>query len=258
MVNPKFPSRLSGPFSLPARFDGEGSELKNKILHTLPAEEQRSLLPRLEYTRLQSRHILYEPGETMNFVYFVNHGLISLVHIFPNGKKVEVGLVGQEGLVGLPVVAGFQTANTRAIVQIEAAALRLDTPTFIDILRRSPALQRRLAQYSLILGMETAQLAACNRLHEVNERLARWLLMSADIVGSNHVDLTQESISAMLGTRRSSVTVAAGTLQSAGLIVNSRGKIEIVDRERLEAASCDCYRTMRDQKATWRRESQMR
>jgi CRP-like cAMP-binding protein len=256
MVNTNSPGRISGPFSLLARFDGEGSEIKNEILLALPAKELQMLYPRFEYVRLEPRHILYEPGETMNSVYFVNHGLISLVHIFPNGKKVEVGLVGQEGFVGLPTFAGFQTANTRAIVQIEAAALRLDAAAFLDILGKSPSLRHRLEQYSLILGMETAQLAACNRLHAVNERLARWLLMSADIVGSSHVHLTQETISVMLGTRRSSVTVAVGIFEGEGMVANSRGKIAIINRERLEAASCDCYKIMRDQKATWRRESQ--
>jgi CRP-like cAMP-binding protein len=169
---------------------------------------------------------------------------------------VEVGLVGKEGFIGVPLVAGFRTAPTRAITQIEGSAFRIDSDKLIALLGECPKLERRLQQFSQILAMQVTQIAACNRLHEVDERLARWLLMSADRVGSNSVPLTQELIAQMLGTRRSSVTVAAGILQKAGLIAHTRGDVEIIDRPRLEEASCECYAIMHRQIREWRSETE--
>jgi CRP-like cAMP-binding protein len=235
--------------------NGGSSNIRNEILLTLPATEQKLILPKLENTSLKVGHILHEPGYTLKSAYFVNGGLVSLVSIFPDGKGVEVGLVGKEGFVGLPLVAGFHTANTRAIIQIEVSAFRIDAQALLEIIDESPTLARRLQQYAHFSLMEVTQLAACNRLHEVNERLARWLLTSADKVDSNLVPLTQESIALMLGTRRSSVTVAAGILESAGLISNARGRIQIIDRAKLEAASCGCYRITQALGAQWKEEA---
>jgi CRP-like cAMP-binding protein len=181
--------------------------------------------------------------------------LISILSVFPDGKSVEVGLVGKEGFIGIPLVAGFRTSPTRAIAQIEATAFRVDGETLMVILRQCPHLERRLQQFSQLMAMQVTQIAACNRLHEVNERLARWLLMSADRVGSNSVPLTQESLAQMLGTRRSSVTVAAGMLQKAGLITHSRGDVQIIDRPNLEEAACECYALMQRQANEWRNHS---
>jgi CRP-like cAMP-binding protein len=251
--NPGFPGKR--PISASAS-DGDGNHIHNKILLGLPAKEADMLLPKLEFVRLRVHQVLHEPGDTLKSAYFVDSGLVSILSVFPDGKCVEVGLVGKEGFIGLPLVAGFRTANTRAIIQIEASAFRVDSETLVGILQQSRALDRRLQQFSQIMAMEVTQVAACNRLHEVNERLARWLLMSADIVDSNCVPLTQEFLAHMLGTRRSSVTVAAGMLETAGLIANSRGRVDIIDRPRLEEAACDCYKIMRTQRAEWRGESQ--
>jgi CRP-like cAMP-binding protein len=235
--------------------DARGNHIHNQILLGLSQEDLNLLSPRLEHVRLGLRHVLHEPGDTLRSAYFVNSGLVSLVSIFPNGKCVEVGLVGKEGFIGLPLVVGFRSANTRAIIQIEASAFRIDFEFLTQVLPHSRRLYTQLHRYSQMLGMEVTQIAACNRLHETLPRLARWLLMSADIVESNYIPLTQESIAIMLGTRRSSVTVATRILEIAGLIINSRGKVDIVDLAGLEEASCDCYKIMRDQKASWRRES---
>src|SRR6202045_1509959 len=235
--------------------DGDGNHIHNKILLGLPAKEAEMLFPKLEFMHLKVHHVLHEPGDSLKSAYFPNSGLVSILSVFPDGKCVEVGLVGKEGFIGLPLVAGFRTANTRAIIQIEASAFRVDAETLTGILQQSRMLDRRLQQFSQILGMEVTQVAACNRLHEVNERLARWLLMSADRVDSNCVPLTQEFLANMLGTRRSSVTVAAGMLEKAGLIANSRGMVGIIDRKKLEEAACDCYQMMRTQSAEWRSES---
>ena len=236
--------------------DGDGNHIRNKILLGLPAKEFDILLPKLEFVRLKVHHVLHEPGDTLRSAYFVNSGLVSILTVFADAKCVEVGLIGKEGFVGLPLIAGFRTANTRAVIQIEASAFRVGADALIEIVQQSRTLDRRLQQFSQILGMEVTQVAACNRLHEVNERLARWLLMSADIVESNFVPLTQEFLAHMLGTRRSSVTVAAGILETAGLVTNSRGRVDIIDRARLEEAACDCYKIMRIQRAEWRGESE--
>jgi CRP-like cAMP-binding protein len=222
----------------------------------LPPNERELLFPKLEFMRLRTHQVLHEPGDTLKSAYFPNAGLVSILSIFPDGKSVEVGLVGKEGFIGLPLVAGFRTAATRAITQIEGSSFRVDGQALTEILVQCPNLERRLQQFAQILAMQVTQIAACNRLHDVNERLGRWLLMSADRIGSNSVPLTQELIAQMLGTRRSSVTVAAGMLQKAGLIAHTRGDVKIVNRQRLEDASCECYAIMVKQVEDWRSETE--
>jgi CRP-like cAMP-binding protein len=200
---------------------------------------------------LKTHHLLHDPGDTLKSAYFCNTGLVSILCVFPDGKSVEVGLVGKEGFVGLPLVAGFPTASTRAIAQIDGTAFRVDGETLMAILRQCPRLERRLQQFSQISAMQVTQIAACNRLHEVDERLARWLLMSADRIGSNALPLTQEFLAQMLGTHRPSVTVAAGMLEKAGLIAQRRGAINIVSRRKLEEAACECYGIMQRQLKEW-------
>jgi CRP-like cAMP-binding protein len=232
--------------------NGNDHPVYNEILLDLPPNEFELLFPKLEFMRLKTHHLLHEPGDTLKSAYFCNSGLISILSVFPDGKSVEVGLVGKEGFVGLPLVVGFPTASTRATTQIEATAFRVDGETLTKILPYCPTLERSLQQFAQIAAMETTQIAACNRLHEVTERLARWLLMSADRIGLNSVALTQDLLAQMLGTRRSSVTVAAGLLQKAGMITYSRGDVKIVDRQKLEEAACECYGIMRRRVKEWR------
>jgi CRP-like cAMP-binding protein len=214
------------------------------------------LFPKLELVRLKTHHVLHEPGDSLKSAYFCNTGLISILTVFPDGKSVEVGLVGKEGFVGVPLVAGLRSAPTRAIAQIEGTAFRVDGETLMAILRRCPRLERQLQQFSQNLALQATQIAACNRLHEVDERLARWLLMSADRIGSNSVPLTQEFLAQMLGTRRASVTVAAGILERAGLITHTRGDVKIVERRKLEEAACECYGIMQHQIKEWQSDSE--
>jgi CRP-like cAMP-binding protein len=230
---------------------GDGNHIHNQILLGLPPNEYEKLMPKLEFVRLKTHHILHEPGETLKSAYFCNSGLISILSVFSNGKCVEVGVVGNEGFIGVPLVAGFRTAATRAVTQIDATAFRVGSETLTELLRECLHLERALQQSSQILAMQVTQIAACNRLHEVDERLARWLLMSADRVGSNSLPLTQELLAQMLGTRRSSVTVSAGFLQRKGLIAYGRGKVEIIDRQKLEKTACECYRIMKRQVKDW-------
>ncbi len=254
MAKPARPSTKIAP--KPPRADGDGNPILNEILLALPANESELLLPQLEFMRLKTHHVLHEPGDTLKSAYFCNSGLVSILSVFPDGKSVEVGLVGKEGMIGIPLVAGFRSAPTRAIAQIEGTVFRVSSEALTAALRQCPALERRLQQFAQIMTMQTTQIAACNRLHEVNERLARWLLMSCDRIESNTVPLTQELLAQMLGTRRSSVTVAAGMLQKAGLTAHTRGEVRIVDRLKLEEAACECYEIMGSQIAKWRMETE--
>jgi CRP-like cAMP-binding protein len=235
----------------PPPTDSRGNEIHNEILLGLSADcsELRS---KLEYVRLKVHSVLFEPGDALKSVYFCNSGMISILSVFPDWKSVEVGLVGKEGFIGLPLLVGFQTASTRAVSQIDATAFRVDGEAFIALLPRYTELEQRLRQYSQIAAMQITQIAACNRLHEVHERLARWILMCSDRVSSNDLALTQEFLGQMLGTRRSSVTVAAGILQKAGIITTSRGDVKIVNRKKLEDAACECYGIMQAQASEWR------
>ena len=240
------PKKSSAP---PPSADGDGNHIYNEILLALPEKEAEQILRKLEFVRLNTHQVLHESGDTLKSAWFCNSGLVSILSVFPDGKMVEVGLVGKEGFIGVPLVAG-------AVTQIEGTAFRIDSDKLVILLRECPILERRLQQFSQILAMQVTQIAACNRLHEVDERLARWLLMSADRVESNLVPLTQELIAQMLGTRRSSVTVSAGILQKAGLISHSRGEVHIVDRPGLEEAACECYAIMHRQIREWRSETE--
>jgi CRP-like cAMP-binding protein len=166
-------------------------------------------------------------------------------------------LTGKEGCTALQLAAGFKTSDTRALVQIAGTAFRVNSQTLVKVLGNCPTLARRMQQYSLFLAMQGSQVAACNRLHEVDERLARWLLMSQDRIGHDGgiVPLTHEFLAHMLGTRRSSVTVAAGLLAKSGLITYTRGQVKIVNRDRLEDAACECYDLIVKHTERWRKES---
>lgn len=251
----KKPRSSAGLSSARARIDGDGNLIHNEILASLPPQERKLLWPNLELVRLEVHQVLHEPGDTLKSVYFCNSGLISILSVFPNAESVEVGLVGKEGFIGLPLIVGFRSSPTRAIAQIEATAFRVDGRTFQKLVRECPHLERGLQQFAQLLAMQVTQIAACNRLHEVEQRLGRWLLMSADRVESTSLPLTQEFLGQMLGTRRASVTVAAGILQKAGLIEYSRGNVNVIDRKGLERASCECYGMMQRRVKAWRGDS---
>jgi CRP-like cAMP-binding protein len=233
--------------------DGDGNHINNTILLGLPPNEREIVFENLEFVRLSTHQVLHETGDTLKSGYFCDTGMISILSVFSDGKSVEVALVGKEGFLGLPLIAGFRTAGTRATAQIEGTAFRVDSDKLAVMLRQCPTLERKLQQFSQIMTMEVTQIAACNRLHEVEERLGRWLLMCADRVGTSSLPLTQELLAQMLGTRRSSVTVAAGILQKAGLITYTRGHVSIVNRPKLEAAACECYELMQRQNKAWQR-----
>lgn len=230
--------------------------VRNEILLSLPPKESAALLSELEFVPMRAYDLLNEMGESIEFCYFMNSGMTSILTIMGDGKGVEVGLTGKEGFIGLPVIVGLRTSATRAVVQITGSAFRLSTEKILRSLAKSPQLAKRLNRYSQELGMQATQVAACNRLHDVEQRLARWLLMSQDRVGGDLVPLTQEFLSHMLGTRRASVTVAAGVLQKAGLIKYARGSVTIVNRNKLQSAACECYAIINRQSQNWRNEAE--
>jgi CRP-like cAMP-binding protein len=239
----------------PADGDGNRGMLKNQILLALPRKERTLVLSKCEFVSLPARTILCEIGKPIESAYFLNSGVVSIINVLSGGKSVEVGLTGREGFVGLPLIVGYRSSPTRAVVQIAAEGYKVRSQHLQTILRGSPKLQESLQRYSQELSIQAIQIAACNRLHEVDERLARWLLMSQDRVGESTFPLTQEFIAHMLGTRRASVTVAAGILQKAGLIEYRRGQVTIEDRPALEEAACECYKGINDQIKRLRNES---
>ena len=235
--------------------DDEGRAVGNLILLATPRSEWSRIYPSLEFVRLKLHQVLHEAGEFLRSAYFMNAGLGSVLTVQPDGKSVEVGLIGREGFVGVPVIFGFKTSALRVVTQADGTAYRIDVPTLLDLLPECPELEKKIQRFSMILGMQSAQIAACNRLHEVSERLARWLLMSHDRIGTDTMPLTQEFLGQMLGTRRSSVSLAAGALQKAGLIKYTRGSVTVVDQRQLSEVACDCYDIIRRQETTWRAET---
>ncbi|MEM9927382.1 MAG: Crp/Fnr family transcriptional regulator [Cyanobacteria bacterium P01_D01_bin.50] len=224
-----------------------GGTRVNQLLAALPLEEYQRLIPHLENIYLMSGEVLCEPGETMTEVYFPTLAMISLVSIMENGSTTEVGLIGKEGMVGLPVFLGGNSTTSRAIVQIEGAAIKLNAKVLKNEFNRGGELQKLLLLYTQALFTQASQNAACNRQHNIEARLARWLLTAQDCIADSELHLTQEFISQMLGTRRSGVTVAAGILQQAGIIRYTRGKISILDREALQATACECYHVIKNE-----------
>jgi len=235
----------------PARKDGDGKEIGNLILLAIPGNECKQIFSSLEFVRLNLHHVMHEAGEVIKSAYFLNNGMGSVLTVLPDGKSVEVGLIGKEGFVGLPIVFGFKTSPLRVVVQADATAYRVDVPTLRKILPECPQLEQHLQRFAMVLAMQSTQLAACNRLHDVEERLARWLVMSQDRIGGDTLPLTQEFLGQMLGTRRSSVSVAASVLQKAGMITYTRGNVTIIDKPKLTEAACDCYDIIQRQKTKW-------
>ena len=236
------------------RNDGDGNALKNRILRGLPAQEFEFIMSKLVDVDLRLHDLLQEAGQPIEYCYFPNTAMASILNVMADGKSVEVGLAGWEGFVGLPVVAGFTSSASRVVTQAEGTAFRIMADEMRDMVRKCPELTVSLYRYSQEATMEVTQIAACNRLHEVDERLARWLLMSHDRIGKDILPLTQEFLAQMLGIRRASVSVAAAILQRAGLIHYNRGHVSILDREGLTTASCECYAIIRKQLEAWQKE----
>jgi CRP-like cAMP-binding protein len=229
------------PLLAGSRSDAAGKAVSNVILLSLPDEEYDLLCPHLEPADLPQHLILHEPGEKLEHTYFLNAGMTSLVALSGDGRSVEVGIVGREGMVGMSLTVGLRREMFRAIMQMSGSGVRVRSEAFQSVLERAPVLRAELSRFAVVQGMQVAQLAACNRLHETEQRLVRWLLMCQDRVDSKLLPLTHEFLAQMLGTGRPSVSLAAAVLEDAGLIENLRGTVKILNRKSLEAAACECY-----------------
>lgn len=219
----------------------------NKLLARLPRQELEAISPDLESVQLSLKQVLHEPFEPIEHVHFIARGVASIVSEPETGDIVELATVGPEGMVGFPVLMGTKSVPSRTLIQIPGEGLRMKTSDFERALARTPTLHRLLLRYTMALFSQVAQGTSCNRLHEVQERCARWLLQTHDRVDGDSFPMTHEFLSQMLGVHRPTVTVAAAMLQKAGLIDYTRGQITIVDRKGLEAASCPCYRIIREE-----------
>jgi CRP-like cAMP-binding protein len=218
-----------------------GKPVRNKLLLAIPDEEFRKIRSRLQFVDLPHHFILHQPHQTVRFAHFPNAGLISLVVELKDGRTVEAGLLGNEGASGMPAVLGLSRSPLREIVQIEGDAFRVRVNALRNLLPSTPVLQATLNRYAAGLATQVAQTAACNRLHKIEERLSRWLLIAQDRVDSVIVPITHDFLATMLGTDRPSVTVAAGVLQREGIVEYTRGSVRILNRKKLESFACECY-----------------
>jgi CRP-like cAMP-binding protein len=227
------------------RTNSIGLQVHNEILNSIPDGEFQSIRPHLEYVILARHRILHEPSQKLDFAYFPNAGLISLVVAMEDGKTVEAGVVGNEGAAGIPSAVCLTRSPLREVVQIAGDGFRVEATALQHTLRTTPQFQMTLSRYAVVQGMQVAQTAACNRLHDVEQRLARWLLMAQDRVKTESLFITHDFLATMLGTDRPSVSLAAGMLQKKKIIEYTRGAVKILNRKKLESSACECYGVIR-------------
>ena len=227
------------------RTNAAGKPVSNKILLSTSDSEYSSLRPHLDYVSLPNHLVLHEAGGKLEFAYFPNRGLISLVVVMKDGKTAEAGIVGNEGFTGTLAAVGLNRGTLQAVVQITGDGFRIEVGALQSTLESAPHFQLKLSRHAAIRGMQVAQTAACNRLHDIEQRLARWLLMTQDRVDSGSLPITHDFLATMLGTDRPSVTLAAGALQRKELIEYTRGAVKTVNRKKLEDSACECYGVIR-------------
>jgi CRP-like cAMP-binding protein len=227
----------------------EGKPVVNGILLRMAGHEFRAIRPELELVTLKHHTILHESNHKAASIYFPNAGLISLVIVTSNGKTAEAGVVGNEGVIGIEGLFGLKRSPLQEVVQIGGTAYRVSASGSEWVLQQYPGLLLQLSRFAVVNRMQISQTAACNRLHEVPKRLARWLLMTQDRVQTGLIRMTHDFLATMLGTDRSSVTEAALTLQKHGVIEYTRGSVRILNRKALERSSCECYTLIRDYNA---------
>ncbi|HEX9154696.1 MAG TPA: Crp/Fnr family transcriptional regulator [Nitrospira sp.] len=227
------------------RTNTEGKPVSNKILLSISDGDYSSLRPHLEYVSLPNHLVLHEAGGKLEFAHFPNRGLISLVVVMKDGRTAEAGIVGNEGFTGTLAAVGLRRSPLQGVVQITGDGFRVEVAALQNTLESAPDFQLMLSRYAAIRGMQVAQTAACNRLHDIEQRLARWLLMTQDRVDSGSLLITHDFLATMLGTDRPSVSLAAGVLQKKKLIEYTRGAVKIVNRKKLEKCACECYSIIR-------------
>jgi len=227
------------------RTNFEGKQITNRVLLATPANEYELMRSDLTYIDLPPHLSLHEPTQNIEFVYFPNRGMVSQVVVTKDGRTVEVGVVGNEGYLGAGLAAGLSRSSVREIIQIAGDGFRMMGNALERILRSAPQLQVLLNRHTGLQGMQVAQTAACNRLHNIQQRLSRWLLMTQDRVGSGVLPITHDFVATMMGTDRSTVSLAALVLQKKGIIGYVPGAVKIMNRRKLEKSSCECYDVIR-------------
>jgi CRP-like cAMP-binding protein len=214
---------------------------QNHILDALPPEERERVFPHLKLVTMPLGAVLYEPGDALRHIYFPTDSIVSLLYVLEDGSSTEICVVGNDGVIGVALFMGGETTTSRAIVQSAGTAYRLSGRRLKQEFERQGETMHILLRYTQALITQMAQTAVCNRHHTVDQQLARWLLLSLDRLSHNKLSMTQELIADMLGVRREGVTDAAGKLQKLAVITYSRGTITVLDRQRLEQLSCECY-----------------
>ncbi|HEV2861871.1 MAG TPA: Crp/Fnr family transcriptional regulator [Pyrinomonadaceae bacterium] len=220
---------------------------KNRLLAALPREEYELIVPNLGPTSFKLGEVVYESGGKMEHIYFPTTSIVSLLYVMENGASAEMGMAGNEGLVGVALFMGGNSMPNRAVVQNAGGAVRMKAQVMRNEFARGGAFQSLLLRYTQALITQMSQTAVCNRLHAIEQQLCRWLLLIHDRMDSDELVMTQELIANMMGVRREGVTAAAGRLQEQGLISYVRGRIQILDRRGLEAAVCECYKVVKDE-----------
>ena len=226
------------------RTNAAGKPVSNKVLLSIPDSEYHAIRPHLEFLSMPHHLSLYEPNHPLEFVYFPNAGMVSLVIATEDGRTVEVGEVGKEGFAGIPAAVGMKWSQVREVVQIAGNGFKVRVGALQSVLRSTPQFQLILTRYAVVQGMQIAQTAACNRLHNIEQRFARWLLITQDRVDSATFAITHDFLATMLGTDRPTVSLAAGILQKKQVIVHTRGAVQILSRAKLENCACECYGAM--------------
>src|SRR6188472_2019581 len=221
--------------------------VENRLLAALPPNEYERLLPNLQQVSFSLGEVVYEFGGQLDYVFFPTTAIISLLYTMENGSSAEMGLTGNDGVVGIALFMGGGTMPNRAVVQSAGGALRMKAKVLQNEFALGGEFQRLLLRYTQALITQISQTAVCNRLHSVEQQLCRWLLLSRDRLHTDELIMTQELIADMLGVRREGVTVAAGHLQDVGAISYVRGRIQILNRQKLEDSACECYQVVRDE-----------
>src|SRR5271168_3065061 len=227
------------------RTNAEGKPVTNRVLLAAPDNEYALIRPDLTYIDLPHHLSLHEPTQNIEFVYFPNRGMVSQVVVTKDGRTVEVGVVGNEGYVGAGLAIGLTRSPVREIIQIAGDGSRMTGNALERVLRSAPQFQVLLNRHTGLQGMQVAQTAACNRLHDIEQRLSRWLLMTQDRVNSGVLPITHDFVATMMGTDRSTVSLAAAVMQKKGILEYVRGAVKIVSRRKLEKSSCECYEVIR-------------
>lgn len=221
--------------------------LQNHLLSALPDEEYSLIKSQLEPVTLKLGQVIYESGDKLSHVYFPTTAVISLLYIMENGGTAEIGIAGNNGLIGYALFMGGETTSSRAVVQIAGDAVRMTGPDVKSAFARGGVFQKVLLRYTQSLITQISQTAVCNRLHSVEQQLCRWLLINHDQLPADKIVMTHDLIANMLGVRREGVSLAAARLKEVGVIEYKRGTITVLDREKLESVACECYQVVRDE-----------